>query len=105
MKDQNKTKKQLIQELEALRKKLPELEKSTDKRKRAEEELLKHRDHLAEEAAERKKAMVELREKTEMLQHQDWIKNSNRERQEGNHTMNFDKRTKCFSQNLGEILW
>lgn len=49
MKDGNKTKKQIINELVELRQRITELDKSEAERKMMEEELKKHREHLERE--------------------------------------------------------
>ena len=64
MKDEQKTKEQLVNELGKLRQRIAELEKSEAERKQAEKELQKHREHLEELVKERTK---ELRESQEQL--------------------------------------
>ena len=72
MKDEDKTKEQLIRELAEMRRRISELEASEVEHKRAEEQLSKHRDHFEElvkghtaevqgEIAERRKTEKELR--------------------------------------------
>ena len=53
MKDERKTKAQLVDELVEMRQRVAELEAADTERKRAEEELRKHREHLEELVAER----------------------------------------------------
>ncbi len=59
MKDENKTKSQLIKKLADLRKIISELEKSEVKRKKAEEELQKLKDELEIKVSERTKELEE----------------------------------------------
>ena len=65
MKDGNKTKEQLIQELEALRRRTTELELSKTERKQAERKLINYREHLDELVKERTAELTRINERLE----------------------------------------